>query len=119
MTYVESPELIASRLRGEINSSESKTHSRINDAERRLDTRIHELEMKLISSGAFHRRDCREDCPILGPPIMFFVFMPIIFMLIICLGGHSRDSTNTEAATPATRPQISAPQTAPAPEEGK
>jgi hypothetical protein len=114
MSNTDSPEYLASRLSSEISRSESKTHTLIIQAESRLDGRIRELEMKLISSGAFHRRDLAEELQMLAPPMMFFVFM-----LIICLTGHSRESTNTEPAPQATHSEAPAPQSAPTPEEGK
>ena len=114
MSYTESPELIASRLRSEISCSESKTSSLVRDAERRLGERIHELEMKLISSGAFHRRDWPADWLMLAPAVFMFMFV-----LMLCLTGHSRESANTEPVSQPARAEISTPHTAPTPEEGK
>ena len=114
MSYTDSPELIASRLRSEISSSESNTRTLIYTKESELRTRIHELEMKLIKSGAFERRSCLEDCLTLAPLFMFF-----IFVLVICLTGHSHESANTQPTSQEIRSETSTPHAAPAPEEGK
>jgi hypothetical protein len=107
VSYADSPEVIASRLRSEISCSESKTHSLIYNAESRLEKRIHELEMSLIKKGG-------DDFAMLAMALIFFTFMTVM-----CLASHSHESTNTEPTSQTAHPETSASQAARALEAGK
>jgi hypothetical protein len=92
MPIGDSPQLVASRLSGEIRAAES-----------RLDRRIHELETSLIRSGGRRRRDLSDVLLMVGPSVLIFV------ILLTAHVGSSRDSTRSEQAPPAAHAEAPAP----------